>query len=481
MKRTKIVATISDKRCEIGFLRELYEAGMNVVRLNTAHQTLDEAMKVVRNVRAVSDQIALLIDTKGPEVRTCDIVVPVRVEKGEIIFMTGDRTLVAEKLIHVSYEHFVRDVQIGDKILVDDGDVELIVRDKKENCLELEASNPGEIKDKKSINVPGVNMHLESLSDKDRKFIQFAMDNKLDFIAHSFVRNKQDVMEIQQILDEQHSNIKIIAKIENQEGVNHIDEILDHVYGVMVARGDLAIEIDAEKIPLIQRYIVNKCIESKKPVIIATQMLHTMIDHPRPTRAEVSDIANAVFSGTDAIMLSGETAYGDYPLEAVKVMSRVAEANESILPPDANRNLVRINNEITAALARVAVRMTTMLPIKAIVVDTNSGRTARYLSAFRGGLPVYARCYDEHVMRELALSFGMEDAINTAMTLLLVLPMEVLMDHYWKKTYAKKIPEFTELVLQYYERWQNGELDMDEMKKDLWEYGGVRLEEREGK
>ena len=406
MKRTKIVPTISDKRCEIGFLRELYEAGMNVVRLNTAHQTLDEAMKVVRNVRAVSDQIALLIDTKGPEVRTCDIVVPVRVEKGEIIFMTGDRTLVAEKLIHVSYEHFVRDVQIGDKILVDDGDVELIVRDKKENCLELEASNPGEIKDKKSINVPGVNMHLESLSDKDRKFIQFAMDNKLDFIAHSFVRNKQDVMEIQQILDEQHSNIKIIAKIENQEGVNHIDEILDHVYGVMVARGDLAIEIDAEKIPLIQRYIVNKCIESKKPVIIATQMLHTMIDHPRPTRAEVSDIANAVFSGTDAIMLSGETAYGDYPLEAVKVMSRVAEANESILPPDANRNLVRINNEITAALARVAVRMTTMLPIKAIVVDTNSGRTARYLSAFRGGLPVYARCYDEHVMRELALSFG---------------------------------------------------------------------------
>ena len=320
--------------------------------------------------------------------------------------MTGDRTLVAEKLIHVSYEHFVRDVQIGDKILVDDGDVELIVRDKKENCLELEASNPGEIKDKKSINVPGVNMHLESLSDKDRKFIQFAMDNKLDFIALSFVRNKQDVMEIQQILDEQHSNIKIIAKIENQEGVNHIDEILDHVYGVMVARGDLAIEIDAEKIPLIQRYIVNKCIESKKPVIIATQMLHTMIDHPRPTRAEVSDIANAVFSGTDAIMLSGETAYGDYPLEAVKVMSRVAEANESILPPDANRNLVRINNEITAALARVAVRMTTMLPIKAIVVDTNSGRTARYLSAFRGGLPVYARCYDEHVMRELALSFG---------------------------------------------------------------------------
>lgn len=408
MKRTKIVATISDKRCEVGFLKELYEAGMNVVRLNTAHQTLDEAMKVIRNVRAVSEQIALLIDTKGPEVRTTGIDVPLRVEKGDVVYMSGEKELQGEKLIHVSYGNFADDVKVGDKILIDDGDVELVVQAKKERMLELMAANPGEIKNRKSINVPGVNMKLESLSEKDRSFIEFAIENNLDFIAHSFVRNKQDVMEIQHILDERNSKIKIIAKIENQEGVDNIDEILDHVYGVMVARGDLAIEIDAEKIPRIQRMIVHKCIESKKPVIIATQMLHTMIDHPRPTRAEVSDIANAVFSGTDAIMLSGETAYGDYPLEAVKVMTRVAEANESTTPPDSNRNLIRINNEITAALARVAVRMTTMLPIKAILVDTMSGRTARYLSAFRGGLPVYARCYDKQVMRELSLSFGVQ-------------------------------------------------------------------------
>lgn len=408
MKRTKIVATISDKRCDIGFLKELYQAGMNVVRLNTAHQTLDEAMKVVRNVRAVSENIALLIDTKGPEVRTTGIEVPMRVEKGDVVYMSGNQALSGERLIHVSYSNFVHDVKIGDKILIDDGDVEFVVRDKKEEQLELIASNPGEIKNKKSINVPGANMHLDSLSGKDRSFIDFAIENELDFIAHSFVRNKQDVRGIQDILDEHHSKIKIIAKIENQEGVDHIDEILDHVYGVMVARGDLAIEIDAEKIPRIQRMIVNKCIESKKPVIIATQMLHTMIDHPRPTRAEVSDIANAVFSGTDAIMLSGETAYGDYPLEAVKVMAKVAEENESTTPPDANRNLIRINNEITAALARVSVKMTTMLPIRAIVVDTISGRTARYLSAFRGGLPVYARCYEKRVMRELALSYGIQ-------------------------------------------------------------------------
>lgn len=408
MKRTKIVATISDKRCDVGFLRDLHEAGMNVVRLNTAHQTLDEAMKVVRNVREVSENIALLIDTKGPEVRTTGIEVPIRVEKGDVVHMSGNPLLKGERMIHVSYDNFVRDVAIGAKVLIDDGDVELVVSGKQEDVLELVASNPGEIKNRKSINVPGANMNLESLSDKDRTFIEFAIDNNLDFIAHSFVRNKQDVKVIQDILDERNSNIKIIAKIENQEGVDNIDEILDHVYGVMVARGDLAIEIDAEKIPRIQRMIVSKCIESKKPVIIATQMLHTMIDHPRPTRAEVSDIANAIFMGTDAIMLSGETAYGDYPLEAVRVMTRVADANESTTPPDSNRNLIRINNEITAALARVAVRMTTMLPIKAIVVDTISGRTARYLSAFRGGLSVYARCYDKRVMRELSLSYGIQ-------------------------------------------------------------------------
>lgn len=408
MKRTKIVATISDRKCDVEFLKELYEAGVNVVRLNTAHQTLEDAMKVVNNVRKVSDDIALLIDTKGPEVRTVNIDEPVKVAKGDVVYMSGNLKQNDERMIHVSYPGFVNDVVVGARVLVDDGDVEFVVYGKDDNRLELIASNHGVIKNRKSINVPGGNIHLDSLSEKDRTFIEFAIENKLDFIAHSFVRNKQDVEVIQRILDEHNSPVKIIAKIENQEGVDNIDEILDHVYGVMVARGDLAIEIDAEKIPKIQRMIVHKCIESKKPVIVATQMLHTMIEHPRPTRAEVSDIANAVFSGTDAVMLSGETAYGAYPLEAVKVMARVAEANEPTTPPDSNRNLIRINNETTAALARVAVRMTTMLPIKAIVIDTVSGRTARYLSAFRGSLPVYVRCYEKRVMRELALSFGVE-------------------------------------------------------------------------
>lgn len=256
------------------------------------------------------------------------------------------------------------------------GDVELVVVEKKDHYLEMMVTNEAVIKNRKSVNVPGASLKLESLSGKDRAFIDFAIDNNLDFIAHSFVRNKEDVMAIQAILDARGSKIKVIAKIENQEGVDNIDEILDYAYGVMVARGDLGIEIEAEKIPKIQRYIVKKCIESKKPVIIATQMLHTMIEHPRPTRAEISDIANAIYMGTDAIMLSGETAYGAYPEEAVNVMREVAEENEGTVPPDAGRSLVRINNEITAALARSAVKTALMLPIKAIVVDTLSGRTA---------------------------------------------------------------------------------------------------------
>ena len=413
MKRTKIVATISDKRCDVDFLKILYDAGMNVVRLNTAHQTFPDTLKVIENVRKVSENIALLIDTKGPEIRTTDIENPLEVKKGDIVFMTGSPKICGEKIIHVSYDEFVRDIPVGSRVLIDDGDIELIVMSKKDNLLELVASNPGLIKNRKSINVPGVSIKLASLSDKDRSFIEFAIENKLDFIAHSFVRNKKDVQEIKDILKAHDSDIKIIAKIENQEGVDNIDEILDNVYGIMVARGDLAIEIEAEKIPKIQRYIVNKCVERKKPVIIATQMLHTMIEHPRPTRAEVSDIANAVFSGTDAIMLSGETAYGEYPLEAVQVMTKVAEANESVTPPDYNRNLVKIENENTAAIARAAVKITNQLPIKAIVMDTWSGRTARYIAAFRAWLPVYAVCYKKNVMRELALSYGIIPKYST--------------------------------------------------------------------
>ena len=407
LKKTKIVATISDARCDVEFIRQLFDAGMNVVRLNTAHQNLDQAKKVINNVRAVSERIAILIDTKGPEIRTSSNGVAFKVTEGTQVLVKGNPSGEScEGCLYVSYEGIVNEVPVGSSLLIDDGDIELCVVDKMSDALVCKTVNHGTIKNRKSVNIPNVRINLPSVSDKDRQFVKFAIDNKVDFIAHSFVRNSNDVKEIKALIDEHNSPIKIIAKIENQEGVDNIDEILDHTYGIMVARGDLGIEIPAERIPVIQRKIVKKCIEAKKPVIIATQMLHTMIENPRPTRAEVSDIANAIYQRTDAIMLSGETAYGQYPLESVQLMTRVAQEIERVLDPDVNTNIVRINNEITATLARSAVRACTSLPIKAIVVDSLTGRTGRYLAAFRGKIPVYAMCYRENVMRELAMSYG---------------------------------------------------------------------------
>ena len=407
LKQTKIVASISDRRCDVDFIKQLFEAGMNVVRMNTAHASREGFEALIANVRSVSNRIAILMDTKGPEVRTTANAEPIPYQIGDKVKIVGNPDQeTTRECIAVSYPNFVNDLNIGGLVLIDDGDLELEVIDKTADYLLCEVKNDATLGSRKSVNVPGVRINLPSLTEKDRNNILYAIEKDIDFIAHSFVRNRQDVLDIREILDAHNSDIRIIAKIENQEGVDNIDEILDYAYGVMVARGDLGIEIEAEKIPKIQRYIVKKCIESKKPVIIATQMLHTMIEHPRPTRAEISDIANAIYMGTEAIMLSGETAYGAYPEEAVNVMREVAEENEGTVPPDAGRSLVRINNEITAALARSAVKTALMLPIKAIVVDTLSGRTARYLSAFRSDLPVYARCYNERVMRELALSFG---------------------------------------------------------------------------
>jgi pyruvate kinase len=408
-KHTKIIATISDKKCDVDFLNQLFEEGMNVVRLNTAHQTHADALKVINNVRKVSERIALLVDTKGPEIRTTDVQEEIYLQKGDQLKVAGKQgDNFQDDCFYVSYSNFVNDLDVDKRILIDDGELELLVVEKHEHYLLVEAQNDGPIKNRKSVNVPGVSIKLPSLSDKDRAFIDFAIEQDIDFIAHSFVRHKEDVMEIQQILDQKNSKIKIIAKIENQEGVDNIEEILEHVYGVMVARGDLAIEIPAQKIPVIQRRIVRKCIENKKPVIIATQMLHTMINNPRPTRAEVSDIANAIYNRTDAIMLSGETAYGDYPVEAVRVMKQVAVEVEKELYPDMKHNFVPSNHELTAILASSAVKSSQLLPVKAIVTDTLTGRTGRYLSAFRGTLPVYALCYSKRVMRELALSYGVE-------------------------------------------------------------------------
>ena len=407
IKKTKIVATISDKMSSPEFIRSLHQEGMDVVRMNTAHMNKENALKLIQDVRQVSEKIALLIDTKGPEVRTVKTDTVINLKINQEICVKGDPTKEStQECIYVSYPDFVKDVPDNTKILIDDGYVELEVIKKTEDTLLCRATNNGVVKGKKSVNVPNVAFNLPSISERDHEFIQLAIEQDIDFIAHSFVRSKEDVFAIQKILDEHKSQVKIIAKIENQQGVDNIDEILECVYGVMVARGDLAVEVPYEKIPGLQRYLISKCIDKRKPVIIATQMLHSMIDNPRPTRAEVNDVASAVYRNADAIMLSGETANGAYPVESVRTMATVAKEVEQSKNPINDIPIIVINNEVSATLIKSAVKSAVDLNAKAIIADSMSGRTLRSLSAYRGAKPIFAQCYSKRTMREMALSYG---------------------------------------------------------------------------
>ena len=417
IKRTKIVATLSVQRCTEELVRSLFKAGMNIVRINSAHASLENAAEIIRMVRSVSNSIPVMLDTKGPEIRVTrmDDAYP-----DGIRFAAGDRVKVrgtsvktdipsTREVIYMNVEHIVRDVPAGATMLIADGEMELHVEQKSAEELVCRVMRDCTLRSRKSVNVPNVSIDLPSVTEKDRMYIEWATENGVDFIAHSFVRSARDVEAVQAILDSRNSGIKIISKIENQEGIDNIDEIIEASYGIMVARGDLGVELPAEIIPITQRMIVDKCIAAKRPVIIATQMLYSMVGSPRPTRAEVSDVASAIYERVDAVMLSGETANGLYPVEAVATMARVAreiENDEVNNGPNIDMNLVRINNEITAQLARSAVRASINLRVKAIVIDTLSGRTGRYVAAFRGQMPVYAVCYRKSTMRQLALSYG---------------------------------------------------------------------------
>ncbi len=406
-KRTKVVATISDKNCDPGFIRELYEAGMDVIRINSAHLDVDAALRIIQNTREVSDKIAILIDTKGPEIRTTECDAPIQLKKGDRVSIVGDPGQKSTAgTIYVSYSSFASEIPTDSMVLLDDGDIELKAVRKNGNALECVVDNDGVLGSRKSVNVPGAKIHLPSLTDKDRAFIAMAVDNDVDFIAHSFVRSKQDVIDVQAVLNKLGSDIKIIAKIENQEGVENIDDILDHVYGVMVARGDLAIEIPYEKVPGVQKMIITKCIISRKPVIVATQMLHSMINNPRPTRAEVSDIASAIYSQTDAVMLSGETATGRYPVEAVKTMTKVALEVETNKEKFLDIPYLNITGEISSYLAKVAVKTAFRIGARGIIADTMGGKTIKDMASYRGIDLILAQCYSVRTMRELALSYG---------------------------------------------------------------------------
>lgn len=413
MKQTKIVCSISDRRCSQDFLRKLFFAGMNVVRMNTAHATPDGIREIIRNTRAVSPHIGILIDTKGPEVRTTGLVEKYR-ETG-ITYKTGDVVKIfgrpemdtSHDIINLSYADITKDVNPGDHILFDDGALDMYVMENTGPMLIARVENDGVLGAHKSVNVPGEHIDLPALTEKDKRNILLAIEQDIDFIAHSFVRSASDVKAVQNILDEHHSDIKIISKIENQEGVDNIDEIIEASYGIMIARGDLGIEVPLERIPGIQRDIINKCIRAKKPVIVATQMLHTMINNPRPTRAEVTDIANAIYMRTDALMLSGETASGKYPVEAVETMSQIAEQAEQDAHSQGHISHPLFDGiEQREYLAKCAIEATEYLGVKGIITDSKSGQTARHLSAFRGPTPILAICLMDKTQRWLNLSYG---------------------------------------------------------------------------
>lgn len=407
-KFTKIVATISDKRCDVDFIKSLAEAGINVVRMNSAHLDYDGFKKIVDNTRAADDSIAIMMDTKGPEVRTTPTVTgkPVEYHTGDLIKIYGDPDgLTSSKEIYLNYKDIAKILKPGNRLLIDDGETGFVVIGVDGDTILARAENDGFIGSRKSVNLPGISIDLPAVTERDRRNIEIAVELGVDFIAHSFVRSAADVKEVKAIIKSLGADTKIISKIENQEGIDNFDKILKESYGIMVARGDLGIEVPAERIPGIQAMMIHKCITAHKPVIVATQMLHTMIGHPRPTRAEISDVANAVYQRADAMMLSGETAYGKYPLEAVKTMTSVAKEVEAALrrkmevPP-------LLDSDITSFLAHEAVMSENKVGTKAIFTDAFRGISARFIASFRGNNPTYAVCHNRNVQRWLALSFG---------------------------------------------------------------------------
>lgn len=413
-KSTKIIATISDKRCGVDFIRSLFEEGMNVVRLNSAHLGEEGISAIVRNCREVSPRIGVMIDTKGPEIRTTTNEDPQSVipfHEGMLVQFAGNTSEpTTSRLINLNYAEIARDVRPGLHFLIDDGelDFEILNVDADAGLITARCLNDGNLGSRKSVNIPGCDINLPSLSERDKRTLAVAARLGVDFVAHSFVRNADDVMAVRRELDMLGSDMKIISKIENQQGVDNFDSILEASYGIMIARGDLGIEVSAERIPVIQHEMIERCIATHHPVIVATQMLHSMIANPRPTRAEVSDIANAVYQRADCLMLSGETANGRYPVEAVRTMASVAaEVERSLNATAGSSDVPQLADEhVTSFLARQAVVSEREIGTKAIIANALHGRTARFIASFRGICPVYAICYRRRTMRWLSLSYG---------------------------------------------------------------------------
>ncbi|MBM6160250.1 pyruvate kinase [Staphylococcus epidermidis] len=421
MRKTKIVCTIGPASESEEMLEKLMNAGMNVARLNFSHGSHEEHKARIDTIRTVAKRlnktIGLLLDTKGPEIRTHNMKDGLIVlEKGKEVIVSMDEVEGTPEKFSVTYENLINDVNIGSYILLDDGLVELQVKEinKDKGEVKCDILNTGELKNKKGVNLPGVKVNLPGITDKDADDIRFGIKENVDFIAASFVRRPSDVLDIRQILEEEKAEITIFPKIENQEGIDNIEEILEVSDGLMVARGDMGVEIPPESVPMVQKDLIRKCNKLGKPVITATQMLDSMQRNPRATRAEASDVANAIYDGTDAVMLSGETAAGQYPEEAVKTMRNIAVSAEAaqdykkLLSDRTKLVETSLVNAIGVSVAHTALN----LNVKAIVAATESGSTARTISKYRPHSDIIAVTPSEKTARQCAIVWGVNPVVK---------------------------------------------------------------------
>lgn len=421
MRKTKIVCTIGPASESEEMLEKLMNAGMNVARLNFSHGSHEEHKARIDTIRKVAKRlnktIGLLLDTKGPEIRTHNMKDGLIVlEKGKEVIVSMNEVEGTPEKFSVTYENLINDVNIGSYILLDDGLVELQVKEinKDKGEVKCDILNTGELKNKKGVNLPGVKVNLPGITDKDADDIRFGIKENVDFIAASFVRRPSDVLDIRQILEEEKAEITIFPKIENQEGIDNIEEILEVSDGLMVARGDMGVEIPPESVPMVQKDLIRKCNKLGKPVITATQMLDSMQRNPRATRAEASDVANAIYDGTDAVMLSGETAAGQYPEEAVKTMRNIAVSAEAaqdykkLLSDRTKLVETSLVNAIGVSVAHTALN----LNVKAIVAATESGSTARTISKYRPHSDIIAVTPSEKTARQCAILWGVNPVVK---------------------------------------------------------------------
>ena len=382
MRKTKIICTIGPATGNERKLRQMYKAGMNAVRLNMTHGTYESHLKIIKIVKKLNKvfkyPIPIIMDTKGPEVRTGTLKEDLQLKKGQIITVSVRAGEVEERSIHIDYEDLIGAVKEGDTLTVDNGLINLKVLKKNQGTLKCRVLDEGTLKSKRHVNLPGININLPAITNKDKKDIKFGIQNNIDYIALSFVREAKDVLELKKFLGKSGEKIKVISKIEDRHGVDNIEKIIDVSDAIMVARGDLGIEINIEELPNVQRNIVRLCQERGKRVIVATHMLESMIEHPIPTRAEVTDVANAIYEEADALMLSGETSVGKYPVSSVKHIDKIAFATEKQPGLNFRKGLLKTNEK--QHVGATAVGLAEAIGSKAVVVITRSGIMAQYVT-----------------------------------------------------------------------------------------------------